>query len=66
MLPSERKRIALERGCDELMALIEWHYKHRQPQLKRFRAAYASLCIAFYRALERRFHALPKRRRKQK
>lgn len=66
MHPAERKRVALERGADELMQLVEWHYRLRPRLLKRLRLVYTRLCVFLYRALERRFHALPKRRRRRK
>jgi hypothetical protein len=53
--PSERQRLALERGASDLWELVKWHYRNRPAQLKRLHQAYARLCCLLYRALERRF-----------
>jgi hypothetical protein len=55
--PSERERTALKRGADELMQLVEWHYRLRPAQLARLRKIYARVCVQLYRALERRFRS---------
>jgi hypothetical protein len=55
--PSERQRLAIDRGATQLWELIKWHYRDRPRQLKRLHRAYAGLCGLLYRALERRFHS---------
>lgn len=51
----ERERIATERGADQLMELVSWHYRGEPAKLSRLRKLYTQLCVLLYRALERRF-----------
>jgi hypothetical protein len=52
---SERRQAAEERGVTELYELVKWHYRDRPRQLARYKKAYSTLCVMFFRALERRF-----------
>jgi hypothetical protein len=52
---SERERVAIERGADQLIHLIRFHFRRQPRRLKRFEQSYAQLCYRLYSALDKDF-----------
>jgi hypothetical protein len=49
---SERQRRAIERGCDELMTLCEYHFAKRPRMLGNLRKDYVHLAVRLFTALD--------------
>jgi hypothetical protein len=53
--PSDIERVAVERGANDLIELVRFHYKTKPRELARLNRIYTRACVRLYRALDRSF-----------